>query len=74
MINLTQVTTLVTALSAILAAVTAVVGVLKTNAVHLSLNSRLDEWKSETAEKILSSYARGREDERNTKKKLDQKK
>jgi hypothetical protein len=50
-----------------------VVGVLtyrngrKTDSVHDSLNSRLDEWKSETAAKLLAAYAQGKQDERDAK-------
>jgi hypothetical protein len=36
--------------------------------VHLSLNSRLDQWKDQTAERIIAAHALGRQDERDSMK------
>lgn len=50
-----------------IAATASLVAVWKVNEVHLSLNSRLDEWKAETAAKLLAAHALGRQDERDGK-------
>jgi hypothetical protein len=51
----------------IAAVVTALALWRKVHNVHLSLNSRLDEWKAETAAKVLAAHAQGRQDERDSK-------
>jgi hypothetical protein len=54
----------VTAFAACVAALSGIVAIFRIQQVHLSLNSRLDEWKAETAAKIVAAHAEGRQAER----------
>jgi hypothetical protein len=51
---------------ACIAALPGIIAVFRIQQVHLSLNSRLDEWKAETAAKIVAAHAQGRQAERDS--------
>jgi hypothetical protein len=58
----------VTAIASVIAALASVFAVFKIQNVHLSLNSRLSQWKAETDSRISSAYAQGKQDQQNSTK------